>query len=64
MSETIAIVGLSFKFPQDLNTPDSLWQALAQKKSVMTGFPKSRLDVEQFYDPDLKRINGVRIKPL
>jgi len=57
--EPIAVIGFSIKFPQDLETPDSLWEALAEKKSAMTEFPKSRINLDAFYDPDTERINGV-----
>lgn len=58
--EPIAIIGLSITFPQNIKSLDSLWETLAEKKSAMTEFPKSRLNLDAFYDPDTERVNGVR----
>ena len=58
--QPLAIVGLSITFPQNMTSPDALWEALAQRKSAMIEFPKSRLNLEAFYDPDTERVNGVR----
>lgn len=57
--EPIAIVGLSVNFPQKITTLDSLWETVADKKSAMTEFPKSRLNLDAFYDTDTEKINGV-----
>lgn len=58
--EPIAIIGLSITFPQNMTSLDSLWKTLAERKSAMTEFPKSRLNLDAFYDPDTERLNGVR----
>jgi acyl transferase domain-containing protein len=58
--EPIAIIGLSITFPQNMTTLDLLWENLAERKSAMTEFPKSRLNLDAFYDPDTERVNGVR----
>ena len=57
--EPIAIIGYSVKFPQNMTSPDSLWKALAERKSAMTEFPKSRLNIDAFYNPDTEILNGV-----
>jgi hypothetical protein len=61
--EAIAIVGLSINFPQNLKSLDSLWDTLLKRKSAMTEIPKSRLNVDNFYDPDTTKLNGVRSYP-
>lgn len=58
--EPIAIIGLSITFPQNITCLDSLWETLVGRKSAMTEFPKSRLNLDAFYDPDTERVNGVR----
>lgn len=58
-AEPIAIIGLSVTFPQNMTSLDSLWEALAERKSAMIEFPKSRLNLEAFHDPDTERVNGV-----
>lgn len=60
--EPIAVIGLSMKFPQSITSPDALWETLAAKKSAMTEFPQSRLNIDAFYDPDTERLNGVGIQ--
>jgi hypothetical protein len=56
----IAIIGLSFRFPQGMESPDSFWDALSDGRSAWSTFPKSRLNFEGVYDPDEERLNGVR----
>ena len=58
--EAIAIIGLSITFPQNITSLGSLWETLVGRKSAMTEFPKSRLNLDAFYDPDTERVNGVR----
>lgn len=59
MVEPIAIIGLSITLPQSMTTLDLLWENLARRKSAMTEFPKRRLNLDAFYDPDTARVNGV-----
>lgn len=56
----IAIIGLSFKFPQGMESVDSFWDALSAGRSAWSTFPESRLNFEGVYDPDQERLNGVR----
>jgi acyl transferase domain-containing protein len=46
--EPIAIIGLAFKLPQDIEDEASFWRILEQGQSVMTEWPKSRVDVNTF----------------
>lgn len=57
--EPIAIIGFSFKFPQEATTPDALWQVLREKKCAMTEWPRDRLNVDAFYHPDSRRLDTV-----
>lgn len=59
--EPIAVIGFSLRFPQHMSSADSLWETLAARKSVMTDFPKDRLNLEAFYEPGTERLNGVRL---
>jgi hypothetical protein len=56
----IAIIGLSFRFPQGMESEDSFWDALSAGRSAWSTFPTSRLNFEGVYDPDAERLNGVR----
>lgn len=40
--EDIAIVGVSTRFPGDLNTPDEMWDALLAGKDCITDLPEGR----------------------
>ena len=52
-SEPIAIVGMSCRFPGGVDTPESLWQMVADRRDVMSDFPNDRgWDVAGLYDPD------------
>ncbi|OBA74164.1 polyketide synthase [Mycobacterium sp. 1554424.7] len=52
-SEPIAIVGMSCRFPGGVETPDDLWQMVADGRDVITDFPTDRgWDVAGLFDPD------------
>jgi len=52
-SEPIAIVGMSCRFPGGVETPEDLWQMVADGRDVISEFPDDRgWDVEGLFDPD------------
>jgi polyketide synthase 12 len=52
-SEPIAIVGMSCHFPGGVDTPESLWQMVADGRDVMSEFPTDRgWDLAGLFDPD------------
>ncbi|MBW0012961.1 type I polyketide synthase, partial [Mycobacterium sp.] len=52
-SEPIAIVGMSCRFPGGIDTPDGLWQMVADGRDVMSEFPTDRgWDLAGLFDPD------------
>jgi acyl transferase domain-containing protein len=57
---TTAIVGVSFKMPQGVETEDGLWEVLQQRKSTMTRWPESRLNIAAFHDTDPDRTDKVK----
>jgi polyketide synthase 13 len=40
--DDIAIVGLSTRFPGDMNTPDEMWQALLAGRDAIIDLPEGR----------------------
>ena len=51
--EPIAIVGMSCRFPGGVESPDSLWDMVADKRDVMSEFPTDRgWDLAELFDDD------------
>jgi len=51
-SEPIAITGISCRFPGGMNTLESFWDVLINKKDVVGEFPKGRINnLEDMVDP-------------
>lgn len=51
----IAVVGFSFKLPQDVEDVDSFWHVLQNRQNLMTRWPESRINAESF-------VSGTRSK--
>ncbi|KAI1390359.1 uncharacterized protein F4822DRAFT_443215 [Hypoxylon trugodes] len=46
----IAIVGMSFKLPQDVDDDVSLWKVLEGRQNLSTSWPKTRINSEAFFN--------------
>ncbi|KAI1410735.1 hypothetical protein F5Y13DRAFT_201943 [Hypoxylon sp. FL1857] len=57
--EDIAIIGLSFKLPQGAEDESSLWSVLQERRNLRTEWPKSRLNIDSFYDTGSDRANNL-----
>lgn len=57
--EPIAIIGLSFQFPQGADTEDAFWDMLVNRRNASTEFPKERMNIDAFYSKDPKKANTV-----
>lgn len=53
--EAIAAIGFSFKYPQDVDSPASLWSVLEEKRCAMTEWPNDRINLGAFYHRDEDR---------
>jgi acyl transferase domain-containing protein len=51
--EPIAIIAMSCRFPGGVQTPEQLWEIVAQGTDVISGFPVDRgWDTDGLFDPD------------
>lgn len=51
-SEPIAIIGMGCRFPGGANDPDSYWQMLHEGRDAIREVPRSRWNIDDYYDPD------------
>ena len=58
-SDDIAILGFSFKLPQDVEDDAAFWDVLQQRKNLMTEWPESRLKAGSFVGNNNKNANKV-----
>ncbi|KAL2835360.1 hypothetical protein BJY01DRAFT_252737 [Aspergillus pseudoustus] len=58
----LAIVGLSFKFPQDATSPEGFWDILEAGRSTSTEFPSSRMNIDAHYHRDRSRVDAISVR--
>ena len=59
LTEPIAVVGYSLKFPEGATSSEKFWQMLANGRSAMSDVPKERFNLDAFYQADAKRTGTV-----
>lgn len=50
--EPIAIIGVGCRFPNSIRTPEAFWEFLRAGGDAVREIPRSRWDVDRYYDPD------------
>jgi phthiocerol/phenolphthiocerol synthesis type-I polyketide synthase C len=50
--EPIAIVGMSCRYPGNVNTPEQFWELLTADEDGLEEVPPSRWNIDDYYDPD------------
>lgn len=58
-SQDIAIIGLSFKFAQDVEDTSSFWEVLRSGRNLKTDWPQDRVQLDAFYDDRSSQNNKV-----
>jgi acyl transferase domain-containing protein len=56
----IAVVGFSFKLPQDVDDVSSFWDVLQNRKNLMTRWPESRMNAESFVSGNRSKVRTSR----
>ena len=59
--EPIAVIGLSFRFPQDVTSPDAFWDILKEGRSTKTPIPLARMNANAFYQSNGHGSDHVRL---
>ncbi|HEY8883692.1 MAG TPA: SDR family NAD(P)-dependent oxidoreductase [Chloroflexota bacterium] len=52
LDEPIAVIGLGCRFPGGANSPEAFWRTLCDGLDAITEVPRSRWNVDDFYDPN------------
>ena len=50
--DSIAIVGMACRFPQDAENCEKLWEMLLNGRSAASEFPPTRMNTDAHYHPD------------
>ncbi|KAJ6127372.1 hypothetical protein N7523_002984 [Penicillium sp. IBT 18751x] len=58
----LAIVGLSFRLPEDAVTPEAFWEMIMSRRCAMTEFPQDRLNIDAHYRPVTERLDSLSIR--
>ena len=49
-TESIAVVGMSCRFPDGANSPEEFWKLLDQGFDASREVPENRWDIDDYYD--------------
>src|SRR5262245_24415121 len=54
--EPLAIIGMSCRFPGEVQSPEGFWQLLCEGMDAIRDVPEDRWLAEAFFDPDLSKL--------
>ncbi|KAK3352846.1 hypothetical protein B0T25DRAFT_580684 [Lasiosphaeria hispida] len=57
----IAIVGMSCRFAGDVDSPEKLWELLAEGRSAWSEIPKARFNIDSVFHPNFEKLNGTNV---
>src|SRR4051794_10181835 len=60
--QPIAIVGVSCRFPGDVNSIDQLGTLLTSKRSAISDVPPDRWNREEFHHPDFRKPGAIHVR--
>ncbi|WP_415837373.1 SDR family NAD(P)-dependent oxidoreductase [Parendozoicomonas haliclonae] len=60
--EPVAVIGMGFRFPGDVNDEQSFWELLSEGRDAIREVPPERWDIDAFYDPDPSAIGKMRTR--
>ena len=58
----LAIVGLSFRLPQDAVTTEAFWEMIMARRCAMKEFPRDRLNIDAHYRPETERLDSLSMR--
>jgi acyl transferase domain-containing protein len=58
----LAVIGLSFKFPQRATSSEGFWDMLEAGRSASTEFPASRMNIDAHYHQDRSRLDAISVR--
>jgi len=62
IEEPIAIVGMGCRFPGSSDSPEALWDLLEKGEDAIELIPKSRWDIEEWYDADRDAVGKMYVR--
>src|SRR3954469_1741866 len=59
---SLAIIGMSLRFPQDAVSPKAFWDMLVERRCASTDFPADRINISAWHSPDKSRLDSLSMR--